>query len=105
MVMAPGEGASDEGRIIREAVNSNSKVIRTRGKRWSDKAEAVFLAELGATCNVRAAAAAAGFTTTAICNRRMQSPGFRAAWDEVIDRGYARIEALLIGTVFAFRGK
>jgi hypothetical protein len=96
MAKEPGTGAPKEGRIIREAKNGNTKVIRTTGKRWSDKAEAVFLAELAATCNVKAAAAAAGFSTVAIYNRRAKWPGFREAWDAAIDQGYARIEALLI---------
>jgi hypothetical protein len=80
---------------VRQDKNGKAQVIRATG-RWSQEAEARFLGELAATANVRAAAAAAGFSTTAIYRRRGQWPGFRAAWDAALDQGYARIEALLI---------
>lgn len=93
-----GEGtrASHAGRVVRSAKNRKTQVIRTSGKRWSQAAEAAFLEELAATCNVRAAAAAAGFSTTAIYRRRMQWPGFAAEWDKALEQGYVRLETLLI---------
>ncbi|WBY07753.1 hypothetical protein PIB19_21115 [Sphingomonas sp. 7/4-4] len=83
------------GRGLRQDKNGKAQVIRATG-RWSQEAEARFLGELAATANVRAAAAAAGFSTTAIYKRRAAWPGFSAAWDAALDQGYARIEALLI---------
>jgi len=83
------------GRVVRPAKNGNTRVIRSRA-RWSDAAEAVFLEELAATCNVTAAAEAAGFSTTAVYQRRMRWPGFAAAWAEAVEQGYARIEAMLV---------
>lgn len=91
-----GSGASGGDRVIREAKNGNTKVIRTTGARWSAKAEKMFLDELAATANVRAAAQAAGFSTTAIYNRRKKWPGFAAEWDACLEQGYVRIETMLI---------
>lgn len=95
MAARRGAGAPPTGRGVRQDKNGKAQVIRATG-RWSQEAEARFLGELAATANVRAAAAAAGFSTTAIYRRRGQWPGFRAAWDAALDQGYARIEALLI---------
>lgn len=93
----PGAGAgAGGGRVVRQARNRRTQVIRTSGKRWSDAAELRFLEELAATANVRAAAAAAGFSTTAIYNRRMRWPGFAAEWDACLEQGYARIEMELV---------
>ncbi len=68
----------------------------TDNGRWNDEAEERFLEELAASCNVRAAAAAAGFSTTAVYQRRMRWPGFARAWAEAVDQGYARLEAMLV---------
>jgi hypothetical protein len=81
---------------VRQAINGKTKVIRTTGARWSQAAERVFLEELAATCNVTAASAAAGFSTTAIYKRRMRWPGFAEAWDEALEQGYVRIETMLV---------
>lgn len=95
MAARRGAGAPPMGRGVRQDKHGKAQVIRATG-RWSQEAEARFLGELAATANVRAAAAAAGFSTTAIYKRRAAWPGFRAAWDAALDQGYARIEALLI---------
>lgn len=84
------------GRVVRQARNRKTQVIRTSGKRWSQEAERRFLEELAATANVRAAAEAAGFSTTAIYQRRMRWPGFAAEWQACLEQGYARIEAQLV---------
>jgi hypothetical protein len=84
------------GRVVRPAKNGKTKVIRTNGKRWSEKTEKAFLEMLAATCNVRLSAAEIGFSTVALYNRRARWPAFKAAWDAAIEQGYARIEATLI---------
>ena len=83
------------GQGVRQDKHGRAQVIRATA-RWSQEAEAAFLAELAATANVTAAAAAAGFSTPAIYKRRAAWPAFRAAWEAALDQGYARIEALLI---------
>ncbi|MBN8830774.1 MAG: hypothetical protein J0G94_09145 [Sphingomonadales bacterium] len=84
------------GRVVRPAKNGKSKVVRSSGKRWSDRCEKVFLETLAATCNVRLSAAEVGFTAAALYRRRARWPAFKAAWDAAIEHGYARIEALLV---------
>jgi hypothetical protein len=88
------------GTIVRPAINGKTQVIRAR-RRWSREAERIFFEHLAATCNVCAAAAEAGFSTTAIYNRRMKWPGFAEAWVRAVEQGFARIEAQLIETASA----
>lgn len=83
------------GRIVRPAKNGKTQVIRTRHF-WSDEAEETFLEELAATCNVKAAAHVAGFSTVAVYRRRMKHAGFAEAWAMAIEQGYARLEAMLV---------
>ncbi|HVR92128.1 MAG TPA: hypothetical protein VHG29_13690 [Novosphingobium sp.] len=97
-VTRPKADDAPDGTSIRRAINRQTKVIRTRGKRWSARAEACFLETLAATANVSAAAEAAGFSTTAIYKRRMNEPGFAARWAQALDVGYARLECLVIET-------
>ena len=88
--------ADGAGRTVRQAKNGKTQVIRTKGKRWSDKAEEVFLEELAATCNVTASAEKAGFSTVAIYRRRMHWPSFAAAWEQSLAQGFARLEVQLV---------
>ncbi|MCW3847866.1 hypothetical protein OF829_11500 [Sphingomonas sp. LB-2] len=84
------------GTAIRATGKDGPQVIHSKGKRWTDQAEKLFLDHLAASCNVTASAAAAGFSTVAIYNRRRADPGFAARWDAALDQGYARIEMLLV---------
>lgn len=88
-------GAADERVVVRDQ-RGKLQVERRAGHRWSAKAEAVFLAELEATCNVMASAAAAGFSTTAVYRRRQSYAAFRSAWEAALDTGYARLEMALV---------
>lgn len=81
--------------VIRPAKNGKSQVIRTHA-RWSDAAEERFLSVLAETCNITAAAEAAGFSTTTLYKRRARWPGFAAEWDAAVAQGYARLEARLV---------
>lgn len=72
------------------------QVIRSKGRRWNDAAEARFLDNLAASCNVTAAAEAAGFTRVAIYRRRRHDPAFAQRWQAALEQGAARIEALLL---------
>lgn len=51
---------------------------------------------LAATCNVRAAAAAAGFSTEACYKQRVRRPAFAADWARALEQGYERLETMLI---------
>lgn len=81
--------------VIRPARNGKTQVIRARA-RWSDAAEERFLSVLAETCNITAAAEAAGFSTTTLYKRRARWPGFAAEWDAAVAQGYARLEARLV---------
>ena len=81
---------------IRRAINRQTKLIRTAGRRWSARAEAAFLETLAASANVTAAAEAAGFSTTAIYRRRLNDARFAARWAEAMEVGYTRLECLAI---------
>lgn len=88
---------STPGRVVRPARNGGTKVIRiSSNARWSDAAEERFLGTLAETCNVTAAAQAAGFSNTAVYKRRARWPGFAAEWDAAVAQGYARLEARLV---------
>jgi hypothetical protein len=70
--------------------------VRTGAGRWNERAEKAFFAALADTANVRQAAKAAGFSTTAIYNRRLALPEFRAKWEAAVETGCARVEMMLI---------
>jgi hypothetical protein len=70
--------------------------VHTSGRRWSDRAETVFLDHLAATANVMASAKACGFTPQALYARRRKDAAFQQRWDAALAQGYAHIEALLV---------
>jgi hypothetical protein len=85
--------------VVRPSRREGGQVVRAGEGRWTQAAEELFLAELAATANVRAAARAADFSTTAVYARRMRDPGFAARWDEARAQGEARIDLHLIHAV------
>jgi hypothetical protein len=70
--------------------------VETRGWRWSDEAETLFLDHLAATANVTASSAACGFSPQALYARRRKDAAFQQRWDVALAQGYAHIEALLV---------
>lgn len=72
------------------------QLIRSPGRRWTEAAEARFLDALAASCNVTAAAAAAGYSCAAIYKRRRRDPGFATRWQEALEIGAAHLDALLL---------
>jgi hypothetical protein len=73
-----------------------TQIRTTKGHRWSDAAETVFLDQLAATCNVTLAGAACGFSHAALYRRRRNDAAFRQRWDAALAQGYAHLEALLL---------
>ena len=66
--------------------------------RMTKAAEQAFLAALAATCNVRLAAAAAGFTHSAFYQKARKDPGFAREMRMALIMGHSRLEeALLAG--------
>jgi hypothetical protein len=85
-----------DDQVIRSSKSGRPCIARVGPGRWSARSERAFLAELTATANVKAAARAAGVSTTAAYNRRRLWPAFAEAWREALAEGYVRIETLLI---------
>ena len=85
-----------QGCVIRAAKNGKTKIVRTGGHRWSLQAEKLFLEQLSATANVKAACVVAGFSPTAVYNQRRANPGFAARWQAALETGVARLEMLLV---------
>jgi hypothetical protein len=82
--------------VVRASRAGKPCILLAGEGRWCARSERDFLATLGATANVKAAARAAGVSTVAVYKRRRKWPAFRAAWDEAKEEGYVRIEMLLI---------
>ena len=89
------------GTNIRSGGKDGPQIVHSRGKRWTDEAEALFLDAFAASCNVRWAAQQCGFSKEAIYARRRRDPAFAAAWHEALVQGHARLEASLIAAAIA----
>ncbi len=97
MAEKQAEGRSGPaGTILRGGGKDGPQIIESRGKRWTDRAEEIFLDHLAATCNVSAAARKCGFSREAIYKRRRRDPRFARLWDEALAIGYPRLEAALV---------
>lgn len=84
------------GDAMRASGKDGPQIVNSRGHRWTTKAEALFLDELGASCNVTRAARVAGFSTAAIHRRRRTDAAFADRWRVALEQGYVRIEMLLV---------
>lgn len=73
-----------------------TQIRTTKGHRWSDRAETLFLDQLAATCNVTLAGEACGFSHAALYRRRRNDPAFSERWDAALAQGYAHLESLLV---------
>jgi hypothetical protein len=82
--------------VVRAGNGRRAVVARARAQQWTAQTERRFLETLGATCNVRAACAAAGLSVASAYNRRNKWNGFRARWDTALETGYVRLEMALI---------
>ena len=94
-------GKGPEGRITRASGKDGPQRIASRGKRWTDEAEALFLDALAASCNVTWSAATAGFSPEAIYARRRREPAFAEQWRLALVQGHARLEAGLVAAAIA----
>ena len=69
---------------------------KARRNEWTKAKEETFLASLGETCNVTAAAEAAGMSVTSAYNRRKTHAAFRAGWAEALASAYQRLELVML---------
>jgi hypothetical protein len=78
--------------VVRGARGRRVQVARARAGQISPKVEDRFLAVLAATCNVKAALAAAGISKSAAYTHRKRWPGFARRWHEALEVGELRLE-------------
>lgn len=72
------------------------KLKRRHPREWTKAKTEAFVAALAETCNVTAAAAAAGISHSAVYARRLRDAEFRASWAVALREGYARLELMLL---------
>ncbi|HEX8389525.1 MAG TPA: hypothetical protein VF636_10930 [Sphingomonas sp.] len=89
-------GTKPKGTGLRWAGKNGPQLAKTDGNSWTDEAEAMFLDRLAASCNVRTAAEAIGYTTPTLYWRRRRDPAFAERWQAALEQGYVRLEALLL---------
>lgn len=82
--------------VARVSRNQGAQLVRAGKGRWSGEAEATFLGHVAATGSVRRAAEAAGFSTTAVYNRRGRYPHFDARCRRAKTVGCEAVNAMLI---------
>jgi hypothetical protein len=82
--------------VLRFNKREGAQLVRVGAGRWSNLTEARFTSALEATGNVRAAAAAAGVTTTALYNRRKRYPLLEAQWAAAREAGCRTVSLMLI---------
>lgn len=87
--------------VLRQSANAGTQLVRAGKGRWSRKAEGAFLAVLADTACVRRAAEAAGFSTTALYNRRAAYPDFAKRWAEAEALALERIPGFLAQAAIA----
>lgn len=93
--MADADKAQDErdGDDPREVVRGECV---TRIREISETQRQLFVEVLSACCNVRHAAAAAGFSHSAAYKLRRVDRDFADAWQAALENGYARLEMALV---------
>jgi hypothetical protein len=89
-------GHGPEGTVMRAGGKDGPQLIRSKGDRWTEVAEAAFLDHLAASCNVLASCEAAGFCNTSVYKRRREDAGFAQRWQAALEQGYLRIEMALV---------
>jgi hypothetical protein len=72
------------------------QIAKPRRDGFGRERQEKFLEMLAATCNVQRSCAAAAITDSAVYMKRRRDPLFREAWNEALESGLARIEAMLI---------
>lgn len=88
-------GTAGKGEMILSG-GKRPRVRRPRGDGWTAARRRLFLDELAATCNVKAAVRAAGMKPSGVYKLRRRSAAFRALWAEALREGYARLELALL---------
>ncbi|HEX8532803.1 MAG TPA: hypothetical protein VF662_01410 [Allosphingosinicella sp.] len=91
-----------EGSTIRASGKDGPQVVHSRGHRWTDEAEVIFLDVLAATNNATFAARQCGFSTEAIYKRARRDPGFARRMAEARAIAYGRLDEAIARAAEAF---
>lgn len=75
---------------------SRPQARKQRKFEWTKAKERIFLTTLAETCNVTAAAEAAGMSASGAYLRRKKVAAFRASWAEAIATAYRDLELVLL---------
>ena len=78
------------------AAGPKPKMRKASRRNWTKAKEAAFLTRLAETCNVSAAARAAGMSKSGAYERRRKVAAFRAAWAEAIGEAYRDLELAML---------
>ena len=91
-----------EGMVVTGSSGKGTiRLARERADRFTRAKRAVFLDQLRATCNVTAAAAAAGITRSGAYQKYHADRVFRGEWDSALAEGRVHLEMALIGAARA----
>jgi len=96
MRVAKRGGSKAEKAALTVVGGASPKARKARAKDWTKAKEALFLTTLAETCNVTAAAAAAGVSVSGAYARRKKVAAFRAGWAEAIAAAYQRLELVML---------
>jgi hypothetical protein len=95
----PAEHLDPRPLKTRRCRDGGTETVRCGEGRQSPESDHVFFANLAGGQGVRRSAAAAGFSTTALYNRRMIDPDFEGRWEAAKAQCLARNDMLLIDSV------
>jgi hypothetical protein len=82
--------------VVRGTHGRRVQIGRARAHQWGPRTEDRFLAVLAATCNVKAAIAAAGMSKGSAYSHRKRWPDFARRWKEAVEEGHVRLELALL---------
>lgn len=97
---ASGRG-SDAELVVRRSKTGGAQLVKAGAGRWNAGAEERFFAELARTACVELAAEAAGFSTTALYNRRKAYPEFAERWRVAEEEATGRLHRFVVSAGIA----
>lgn len=83
------------GEILRASGKDGPQLVRSRGHRWTEEAEEIFLDSLAASNNASWSAEQCGFSTEAIYARARRDPAFAERMALARAMGHGRVDELL----------
>ncbi|HEX8480311.1 MAG TPA: hypothetical protein VF650_00225, partial [Allosphingosinicella sp.] len=96
----PAAGPPPRGELGEEKITSNNRRVMQRRKmrhlRFDDRRKGVFLAAFAGSCDLGAAAAAAGVGERTVYYHLQRDPAFAEAFQAALEEGYERLEAELL---------